>query len=183
MTNTVTAACAATYHQPRPHDLVGSWALEASGWNGLSDKPLDGSIAEAEDLGLNDLVVAFRKDGTVQVPVDKGIGLQWKVEPGPTHLDTVYFEMIPKVRIMTTKCMMRGFRVVNVKVRQVGLNMSLERGYLGEENLYTIVLYRIDLQDGYDKKRAVSSTVVIKNNLDLTTSSLNFQPTRPVRCC
>lgn len=104
-TNTVTTpACAATKHQPRPHDLVGSWALETSGWNGLSDKPMDGSTAEAEDLGLNDLVVAFRKDGTVQVPVDKGVGLQWKVEPGPTHLDTVYFEMIPTVRIMTPKC-------------------------------------------------------------------------------
>ncbi|CAN0550948.1 unnamed protein product, partial [Ectocarpus sp. 8 AP-2014] len=46
------------------------------------------------DLGLSDLVVSFRKDGTVQIPVEKGVGLQWRVEPGPTHLDTIYFEMI-----------------------------------------------------------------------------------------
>lgn len=51
--------------------------------------------SEMEDMGLNDLVVAFRKDGTVQVPPEAGVGLQWRVEPGPTHLDTVYFEMIP----------------------------------------------------------------------------------------
>lgn len=107
--------------------------METSGWNGLSDKPLDGSTAEAEDLGLNDLVVAFRKDGTVQVPVDKGVGLQWKVEPGPTHLDTVYFEMIPTVRIMTTKCVMRGCRVVNVIIKEVGLSMSLDHGCFGGE--------------------------------------------------
>lgn len=67
--------------------------MEAAGWDGLSDLPVDG--AEMEDLGLNDLVVSFRKDGTVQVPVEKGVGLEWRVEPGPTHLDTVYFEMIP----------------------------------------------------------------------------------------
>lgn len=48
-----------------------------------------------EDLGLNDLVVTFGKDGTVQVPVEKGVGLGWRVEPGPTHLDTIYFDMIP----------------------------------------------------------------------------------------
>ena len=91
-----------TNKQARPPDLVGSWALEMSGWDGLSDLPLDGS-SEAEDLGLNDLVVAFRKDGTVEVPVEKGVGLQWKVEPGPTHLDTVYFKMIsaaPKVNVI-----------------------------------------------------------------------------------
>lgn len=79
--------------QSRPPDLVGSWALEAAGWDGVSDIPADGS--EMEDLGLNDLVVAFRKDGTVQVPVEKGVGLGWRVEPGPTHLDTIYFDMIP----------------------------------------------------------------------------------------
>lgn len=79
--------------ESRPPDLVGSWALEAAGWDGLSDIPVDGS--EMEDLGLNDLVVTFGKDGTVQVPVEKGVGLEWRVEPGPTHLDTIYFEMIP----------------------------------------------------------------------------------------
>lgn len=67
--------------------------METAGWDGLSDLPVDKS--EMEDLGLNDLVVAFRKDGTVQVPTGKGLGLQWRVEPGPTHLDTIYFEMIP----------------------------------------------------------------------------------------
>lgn len=72
---------------------MGSWALDTSGWDGLSDIPVDGS--ETEDLGLNDLVVAFRKDGSVQIPAKKGVGLQWRVEPGPTHLDTIYFEMNP----------------------------------------------------------------------------------------
>lgn len=73
-----------TSPQPRPPDLVGSWALDTSGWDGGID-----------DLGLSDLVVSFRKDGTVQIPVEKGVGLHWRVEPGPTHLDTIYFEMIP----------------------------------------------------------------------------------------
>lgn len=79
--------------QPNPPDLVGSWALDSMGWDGLNDLPGDGS--EVEDYGLHDLVVAFRKDGRVQVPAEAGVGLQWRVEPGPTHLDTVYFEMIP----------------------------------------------------------------------------------------
>ncbi|CBJ25993.1 conserved unknown protein [Ectocarpus siliculosus] len=85
----------------RPSDLVGSWALNTSGWDGLTDLPVDSSAAGGGttdgmvDLGLSDLVVSFRKDGTVQIPVEKGVGLQWRVEPGPTHLDTIYFEMIP----------------------------------------------------------------------------------------
>ncbi|CAM9736274.1 unnamed protein product [Ectocarpus sp. 12 AP-2014] len=85
----------------RPPDLVGSWALDTSGWDGLTDLPVDSSAAGGGttdgmvDLGLSDLVVSFRKDGTVQIPVEKGVGLQWRVEPGPTHLDTIYFEMIP----------------------------------------------------------------------------------------
>lgn len=79
---------------------MGSWALDTSGWDGLTD-PVDGSAGGGGttdgmvDLGLSDLVVSFRKDGTVQIPVEKGVGLQWRVEPGPTHLDTIYFEMIP----------------------------------------------------------------------------------------
>lgn len=79
--------------QSNPPDLVGSWALDTMGWDGLNDLPGDG--LEVEDYGLHDLVVAFRKDGRVQVPAEAGLGLQWRVEPGPTHLDTVYFEMIP----------------------------------------------------------------------------------------
>eukprot|EP00752_Nemacystus_decipiens_P005152 g4675.t1 len=83
--------------ESRPPDLVGSWALDTSGWEGLTDIPVDvdGTSEGMEDLGLGDLVVSFRKDGTVQIPVEKGVGLQWRVEPGPTHLDTIYFEMIP----------------------------------------------------------------------------------------
>eukprot|EP00903_Cladosiphon_okamuranus_P016916 g15594.t1 len=83
--------------ESRPPDLVGSWALDTSGWDGLTDIPVsvDGTSDGMEDLGLSDLVVSFRKDGTVQIPVEKGVGLQWRVEPGPTHLDTIYFEMIP----------------------------------------------------------------------------------------
>ncbi|CAN0367529.1 unnamed protein product, partial [Laminaria digitata] len=83
--------------ESRPPDLVGSWALETAGLDGLSDIPSDISVdgSEMEDLGLNELVVTFRKDGTVQVPVEKGVGLGWRVEPGPTHLDTIYFDMIP----------------------------------------------------------------------------------------
>ncbi|CAM9241969.1 unnamed protein product, partial [Sphacelaria rigidula] len=79
--------------ESNPPDLVGSWALDTMGWDGLNDLPGDG--LEVEDYGLHDLVVAFRKDGRVQVPAEAGLGLQWRVEPGPTHLDTVYFEMIP----------------------------------------------------------------------------------------
>ena len=92
------ATLAYTYcTQSRPPDLVGSWALDTSGWDGLTDIPVDvdGASDGMEDLGLSDLVVSFRKDGTVQIPVEKGVGLQWRVEPGPTHLDTIYFEMIP----------------------------------------------------------------------------------------
>lgn len=92
--------------QPRPPDLVGSWALETAGWDGLSDFPAEKS--EMEDLGMNDLVVAFRKDGTVQVPTEKGLGLQWRVEPGPTHLDTIYFEMIPSAPEVIKKASTRG---------------------------------------------------------------------------
>lgn len=83
----------APHPQSNPPDLVGSWALENGGWEGLSDLPVQGS--EVEDVGLSDLVVAFRKDGTVQVPPEAGVGLEWRLEPGPTHLDTVYFDMIP----------------------------------------------------------------------------------------
>lgn len=76
---------------------MGSWALDTSGWDGLTDIPIDvdGTSDGMQDLGLSDLVVSFRKDGSVQIPADKGVGLQWRVEPGPTHLDTIYFEMIP----------------------------------------------------------------------------------------
>ncbi|CAM9182386.1 unnamed protein product [Hapterophycus canaliculatus] len=83
--------------QSRPPDLVGSWALDTSGWDGLTDIPIDvdGTADGMEDLGLSDLVVSFREDGSVQIPAEKGVGLQWRVEPGPTHLDTIYFEMIP----------------------------------------------------------------------------------------
>lgn len=72
---------------------MGSWALESAGWDSLSDLPA-GDL-EMDDYGLKDLVVAFRKDGRVQVPTEAGVGLEWRVEPGPTHLDTVYFEMVP----------------------------------------------------------------------------------------
>ncbi len=78
---------------------MGSWALDTSGWDGLTDIPIDvdGTTSSdgMQDLGLSDLVVSFRKDGSVQIPPEKGVGLQWRVEPGPTHLDTIYFEMIP----------------------------------------------------------------------------------------
>ena len=42
--------------------------------------------------------VVFRKDGSMQVDPEIGLGGTWRLEPGPTHLDTIFFSIIPAGR-------------------------------------------------------------------------------------
>ena len=37
--------------------------------------------------------IQFKNDGTIRVP-DAGMGGTWRLEPGPTHLDTIHFDLI-----------------------------------------------------------------------------------------
>ncbi|CAM9840915.1 unnamed protein product, partial [Phaeothamnion confervicola] len=59
---------------------------------GGSDNDDDGLSSPWGLAGIKQLVVTFQSDGSVVVAPDAGIGLRWRLEPGPTHLDTIYFE-------------------------------------------------------------------------------------------
>jgi len=37
--------------------------------------------------------LVFRRDGTLRVPPELGLDGSWSFEPGPTHLDTIRFEL------------------------------------------------------------------------------------------
>lgn len=39
-------------------------------------------------------VIQFKKDGTIKVPSDADLSGTWRLEPGPTHLDTIHFDLI-----------------------------------------------------------------------------------------
>eukprot|EP00638_Chattonella_subsalsa_P005066 CAMPEP_0117757082 /NCGR_PEP_ID=MMETSP0947-20121206/14498_1 /TAXON_ID=44440 /ORGANISM="Chattonella subsalsa, Strain CCMP2191" /LENGTH=438 /DNA_ID=CAMNT_0005576865 /DNA_START=236 /DNA_END=1552 /DNA_ORIENTATION=- len=81
----------APFWNENPIDLVGDWQLlddrnEAAVWGRPSN------LVEDEDLD-EITVITFKKDGTVALPTKNGAGLRWYLEPGPTHLDTLHFQV------------------------------------------------------------------------------------------
>merc|ERR1712227_652205 len=59
----------------------------------------EGTAEDGHSLSLYEGVpVVFRKDGSMQVDPEIGLGGTWRLEPGPTHLDTIFFSIIPAGR-------------------------------------------------------------------------------------
>lgn len=59
----------------------------------------DAKAEDGQSLSLYAGVpVVFRKDGSMQVDPEIGLGGTWRLEPGPTHLDTIFFSIIPAGR-------------------------------------------------------------------------------------
>jgi hypothetical protein len=58
-----------------PKELTGQWTL------------YDGALGTT-------LSVGFRRDGSLRVPAELGVDGTWRLEPGPTHLDTIYFDVV-----------------------------------------------------------------------------------------
>ena len=70
---------------PHPKELTGQWTLfEQSSSNNYKASGL--SPVENPKIG-------FRRDGTLRLPIDFGLDGTWEFEPGPTHLDTIRFEI------------------------------------------------------------------------------------------
>ncbi|CAM9218706.1 unnamed protein product [Chrysoparadoxa australica] len=62
---------------------------------GESDLLPQVGILNKEDAGMQkEFLVSLKADGSVVVAPEVGFGLKWRLEPGPTHLDTVVFELI-----------------------------------------------------------------------------------------
>jgi hypothetical protein len=67
-------------YSPYPHDLVGKWEVRDE--------------IGGETIGSS--VVTFLENGNVQVdpPLE---GLRWRLDPGPTHLDTCTFQVLSTI--------------------------------------------------------------------------------------
>lgn len=79
-----------------PKELTGEWKLFDEGQTRV-------------------LKLYFKKDGGIKVPSELGVGGMWRVEPGPTHLDTVFFDVMtgsPDNRVLSyTGYVDRGQRI------------------------------------------------------------------------
>jgi len=76
-----------------PKELTGQWTLVDSGPNpaGATTLPVPGAeTGKGEQRSAN---LVFRRDGTLRVPPELGMDGTWSFEPGPTHLDTIRFEL------------------------------------------------------------------------------------------
>ena len=60
--------------EAHPKELTGHWHL------------YDGSRGRTFKVG-------FRRDGSLRLPAELGVEGTWRLEPGPTHLDTVHFDV------------------------------------------------------------------------------------------
>jgi hypothetical protein len=45
----------------------------------------EGEVADV----VRNMRVTFKRDGTTEIPAAAGVGLRWRLDPGPTHLDTI----------------------------------------------------------------------------------------------
>jgi hypothetical protein len=45
----------------------------------------EGEVADV----VRNMRVTFKRDGTTEIPIAAGVGLRWRLDPGPTHLDTI----------------------------------------------------------------------------------------------
>jgi hypothetical protein len=45
----------------------------------------EGEVADV----VRNMRVTFKRDGTTEIPTAAGVGLRWRLDPGPTHLDTI----------------------------------------------------------------------------------------------
>lgn len=78
---------------PHPKELTGQWTLYDDGGSGLTPAGESSSSATAASGGARVSVIGFRKDGTLKLPPGLGVDGMWRFEPGPTHLDTIRFEI------------------------------------------------------------------------------------------
>jgi hypothetical protein len=69
-----------TVYTPYPMDLVGQWEVRDE---------ISGEI-------IGSSVVTFLENGSVQVPPPLE-GLRWRLDPGPTHLDTCTFQVLSTI--------------------------------------------------------------------------------------
>lgn len=80
----------------QPKELAGEWNLFDEG----QTRPLR---------------LIFRRDGSIKVPPELGMGGSWRLEPGPTHLDTIIFDVMtgsPDQRVLSyTGYVDRGQRI------------------------------------------------------------------------
>uniref|UniRef100_A0A7S2UV57 Uncharacterized protein n=1 Tax=Fibrocapsa japonica TaxID=94617 RepID=A0A7S2UV57_9STRA len=67
-----------------PKELTGPWMLMEG--DAAMDFP-------GYDTEINQQIVYLNPDGTVKVDSESGEGIEWSLEPGPTHLDTVRFQV------------------------------------------------------------------------------------------
>ncbi len=82
---------------PHPKELSGEWTLyddgSGSGSTLAASTGGSSSSATAASGGARVSVIGFRKDGTLKLPPGLGVDGMWRFEPGPTHLDTIRFEI------------------------------------------------------------------------------------------
>lgn len=81
---------------PHPKELTGQWTLMDSGPNpgSAAMATSGGGSAGSKNKGkLRTANLVFRRDGTLRVPPELGLDGSWSFEPGPTHLDTIRFEL------------------------------------------------------------------------------------------
>jgi hypothetical protein len=71
---------------PHPRELNGQWTL--------FDGTMGGFGAPSTGTGVGVATVIFTRDGAVRVPGVAGMGGAWRLEPGPTHLDTIHFHIV-----------------------------------------------------------------------------------------
>jgi len=101
-----------------PPELVGTWQFledrdSASWWT----QP--GLVPEEEIA-----TIKFNTDGTVTLNSKDGVGLSWFIEPGPTHLDTVQFQVVAgaaKDRLFTyigyiDRCVLQACTFISILV-------------------------------------------------------------------
>ena len=82
---------------PHPKELTGQWTLMDSGPNPGSApaaaSPAGATGGKGKGKSQRTANLVFRRDGTLRVPPELGLDGSWSFEPGPTHLDTIRFEV------------------------------------------------------------------------------------------
>lgn len=77
---------------PHPKELTGQWTLMDLGTSSTGNSA-GASAAAAASNSMRISSIGFRKDGTLRLPAGLGLDGWWSFEPGPTHLDTIRFEI------------------------------------------------------------------------------------------
>jgi hypothetical protein len=81
---------------PHPKELTGQWTLMDSGpYPGSATAAASSAGSGGKDKAKSQRTanLVFRRDGTLRVPPELGLDGSWSFEPGPTHLDTIRFEL------------------------------------------------------------------------------------------